>query len=203
MKVMKEGTLDAKQQLNEVAQTSEPTLLGMTPDHPTEKPQLLMPTEVSPSWNSLMVEPPTSRRSSLGVYVENLPSSLESIHSEFEPPTEAQSSPVWTPVSEVSADIEVLGVKKFNLEDSLEELLQNLERFLEASLKSEEPAHLWPRSPWPPATLRWGRRGRTFQQCLCGGRRASGGKGAGGRGRLETFSLPGFDSHFGPGSPSV
>uniref|UniRef100_A0ABM5EVU6 Uncharacterized protein isoform X2 n=1 Tax=Pogona vitticeps TaxID=103695 RepID=A0ABM5EVU6_9SAUR len=127
MKVMKEGTLDAKQQLNEVAQTSEPTLLGMTPDHPTEKPQLLMPTEVSPSWNSLMVEPPTSRRSSLGVYVENLPSSLESIHSEFEPPTEAQSSPVWTPVSEVSADIEVLGVKKFNLEDSLEELLQNLE----------------------------------------------------------------------------
>ena len=31
MKVMKEGTLDAKQQLNEVAQTSEPSLLGMTP----------------------------------------------------------------------------------------------------------------------------------------------------------------------------
>ncbi|XP_078236946.1 uncharacterized protein LOC140702272 [Pogona vitticeps] len=107
-----------------------------------------------------MVEPPTSRRSSLGVYVETCPpawkelepglkeelqepwfhpvglqclpfssflSFSHSIHSEFEPPTEAQSSPVWTPVSEVSADIEVLGVKKFNLEDSLEELLQNLE----------------------------------------------------------------------------
>uniref|UniRef100_A0ABM5EWB7 Uncharacterized protein n=1 Tax=Pogona vitticeps TaxID=103695 RepID=A0ABM5EWB7_9SAUR len=46
-------------------------------EHPSEKLQLLMPKEVSPSWNSLMVEAPTSPRSSLGVYAESLPSNPE------------------------------------------------------------------------------------------------------------------------------
>ncbi|XP_078236940.1 uncharacterized protein LOC140702288 [Pogona vitticeps] len=124
-----------KQQLREEHPSEK---LQLHEEHPSEKLQLLMPNEVSPSWNSLMVEAPTSPRSSLGVYAESLPSNPESVHSEFEPATGAQSNLVWTPVSEVSADIELLGVKKFNLEDSLEELLQNLERLHEASAKSAD-----------------------------------------------------------------